>query len=136
MTVWKPADTDSTEGTDSPGRQDDFKNRQSIVLKGPRQDQGNSSSPVKKTGGYSRYKRVASVMSSMKKYVVKKVYGTSSTKTKENTPVHQNDSQKEVSTQEAESAGLPSQTTGEKNLRKFANFSDQLKQIRMSEDYL
>ena len=79
FTVWKRADTDSgsTEGTDSPGRHpDDIKNRQSIVMKGPRGDHGNEAAATKKAPRKGGYKRVASAMSSMKKFVVKKVYGT------------------------------------------------------------
>ena len=79
MTVWKRADTDggSTEGTDSSGGQlEDPRLRQSIVLKGPTQDHGESAVTNKKVGRKSGYKKMTSVMSSMKKFVVKKVYGS------------------------------------------------------------
>ena len=79
LTVWKRADTDggSTEGTESSGGQaEDPRIRQSIVLKGPTQDHGESSSAKKKTGRKSGYKKMTSVMSSMKKFVIKKVYGS------------------------------------------------------------
>ena len=82
FTVWKRADTDggSTEGTDSPSGQDP-RNRQSIVLKGPTKDHGGDSATTKKGGRKSGYKKVTSVLGSMKKFVVKKVYGSATTKT-------------------------------------------------------
>ena len=39
FTVWKGGSPGSTEGTESPGRHpEDVKNRQSVIMKGPRQD--------------------------------------------------------------------------------------------------
>ena len=83
FTVWKRSETDSgsTEGTDSPGRHEsDVKNRQSVVMKGPRGDHGGDSAATKKPTRKSGYKRVTSVMSSMRKFVVKKVYGAEAVK--------------------------------------------------------
>ena len=47
-----------------------------------------------------------------------------------------NNDARDVSAQEAEAAGVPTTASKQKNLRQFANFEDQLKQIRMSEQYL
>ena len=41
-----------------------------------------------------------------------------------------------MSVQEAEAAGVPTSASKQENMRKFASFEDQLKQIRMSEEYL
>ena len=78
FTVWKGNDTGSTEGTDSPGRHpEDVRTRQSIVLRGLRQDHGDETATTKKSDKKkSGIKKVGSIMSSMKKFVVKKVYGT------------------------------------------------------------
>ena len=82
LTVWKRQDTDdgSTEGTDrSGGQSEEVKNRQSIMLRGPTQDHGESSAATKKSTRKSNYKKVTSIMSSMKKFVIKKVYGSTTT---------------------------------------------------------
>ena len=83
FTVWKRTDTDggSTEGTDSPpSHSEDVKNRQSVIMKGPRGDHGGESAASKKPQRKTGYKRVTSAMSSMKKFMVKKVYGTGEVK--------------------------------------------------------
>ena len=144
FTVWKRSDTDggSTEGSNSPGTHpEDVKNRQSVVMKGPRGDHGGEAAASKKPPRKSSYKRVTSVMSSMKKFMVKKVYGTGEVKIdqKKNLAPAQNiqyEEAGEVSHQEAEAAGVPTSASKQENMRKFASFEDQLKQIRMSEEYL
>ena len=110
-------------------------------MKGPRGDHGVEAAASKKPPRKSGYKRVTSVMSSMKKYMVKKVYGTGEVKIdqKKNLAPAQNipyEEAGEVSVQEAEAAGVPTSASKQENMRKFASFEDQLKQIRMSEEYL
>ena len=89
MTVWKRNDTDFEENDEA--RENDYKNRQSVVMKGPTKDHANQK---QKSG----YRKVTSMLGSMKKYMVKKVYGESSqaqTNTNQST---------DVSTKEAESS--------------------------------
>ena len=112
FTVWKRADTDggSTEGSD-PASGQDAGVRQSIVLKGPTQDHGGNQAATKKAVRKSSYKKVTSAMSSMKKFFVKKVYGSNTAKTP--APAQQiEDNQSEVSAQQAEAAGVPSRASG------------------------
>ena len=69
MTVWKRNDTDFEENDEA--GENEYKNRQSVVMKGPTKDHANQK---KKSG----YRKVTSMLGSVKKYMVKKVYGESS----------------------------------------------------------
>ena len=97
-------------------------------MKGPRGDHGGDAASTKKSTKKSGYKRVTSVMSSMKKFVVKKVYGTGDVKVttgkSETNPAQDLQEVGEVSDKEAEAAGVPTTDQQQKNLRKFASFED------------
>ena len=93
MTVWKRNDTDFEENDES--GENEYKNRQSIVMKGPTKDHANQK---QKSG----YRKVTSMLGSMKKYMVKKVYGANAQTNTNQAQTNTNQST-DVSSKEAES---------------------------------